>query len=288
MPFDTAILGDDFMPMNHKTVQPIAATALKVFDASGKEIEGYHHICRGDTGATIRVAPDSYALVQNETAIGIIEDSLSRSRLDLTDARFAADYSSDGARMWAQWILPAHTATVRPGVEASLRVILLNSYDGSSALQGRVGSFNWVCANQAVSGKEYASFRYQHSGKIDLVPAIARLTIAAEQHAIEVNRWERWADIKVTDQLARKLLTALPKASETTVDGLVHAWLIARDEDPVQGGDNLWCLANVLTNWATRGDGGRGAERGQRNWDRQAHVAALMETKTWAEVEAVG
>jgi hypothetical protein len=43
-----------------------------------------------------------------------------------------------------------------------------------------------------------------------------------------------------------------------------------------------------LTNWATRGDGGRGAERGQRNWDRQAHVAALMETKTWAEVEAVG
>jgi hypothetical protein len=288
MPFDTAILGDDFMPMNHKTVQPLAASALKIFDATGKEIEGYHHITRGDTGATIRVAPDSYTLVQNDYAVALIEDALIKSRLDTTDARFAADYSSDGARMWAQWILPAHTSKVRQGVEASLRVIFINAYDGSTALHGRVGSFNWACANQAVSGKEYASFRFQHKGEIDLVPAIARLTIAAEQHAIEVTRWERWTGIKVTDKLALKLLATLPKASETTVDALVHAWVKAKDEDPVQGGDNLWCLANVLTNWATRGEGGRGADKGLRNWERQNHVAALMETKAWQEVEAVG
>lgn len=284
MPFDTTILGDDFMPMNHKTIQPIAAQALKVYTAGGDEIPGWHHICRGDTGETIRLAPDSYTLVQNDYAVAMIEDALMRSRLDTTDGRFGCDYSSDGARMFAQWILPAHTAKIKPGVEASLRVILFNAYDGSTALQGRVGSLNWACANQAQSGKEYASFRFQHKGKIDLGPAIERLTIAAEKHVIEAHRWEHWPTVAVSDQTARKVIGAVPKITETQADGLVHAWLRARDDDPVQGGPNLWCLFNVLTRWATH-DGGRG-DRAQRNWDRQGQIATLMEGKTWMEVEA--
>jgi hypothetical protein len=289
MPFDTAVLGDDFMPMNHKTIQPIGALALKVYDEHGKEIPGYHHICRGDNHETIRVSPESYTVVQNQTAIEMVEESLAKSKLDLTDARFGVDYSHDGARMFAQWLLPAHTALVRPGVEATLRVILLNSYDASTALQGRVGSFNWACANQAVSGKEYASFRFIHSAKaaIDLTPAIGRLTTAAEHHVEQVNRWENWPGVAVSDQLARKLLTALPKATESTVDGLVHAWLKARDEDPLQGGPNLWCLYNVLTNWATHGEGG-GENKAFRNWERQRQVADLMEGKVWADAEAHG
>lgn len=287
MPFDTAILGNDFMPMNHKTIQPIGAQALKVFDEKGTEIAGWHHICRGDTGQTIRLAPESYTVIQNDDAIGMVETALLKSKLDLTDARFGVDYSHDGARMFAQWLLPAHTALVRPGVEASLRVIMLNAYDGTTAFQGRVGSFNWACANQAVSGKEYASFRFAHTGKINLEPAIGKLTIAAEQHVEEVRRWEHWPAVAVSDILARKLLTALPKASTAQTDALIHEWLRARDEDPLQGGPNLWCLFNVLTRWATHDQGGRG-ERAQRNWDRQAQIAEVMEGKTWREVEAAG
>jgi hypothetical protein len=286
MPFDTAILGSDFVPMNHKAVQPISARALKIFDEDGKEIEGFHHIVRGDTGATLRVAPASYTVVQNEEAIDAIESALKKSKLDLTDARFGADYSDNGARMFAQWILPAHTAHIRDDVEASLRVILLNSYDSSCALQGRVGSFNWACANQAVSGKEYASFRLQHSGKIDLVPAIGKLTLAAEEHVVEVKRWEKWPAVAVSDILARKVISALPKASGMLVDNLVHAWLKARDEDPLQGGPNLFCLWNVLTAWSSKERDGENPAT--RNWERQNRVAELVESKLWAEVEAAG
>jgi len=285
MPFDTAVLGDDFMPMNHKTVQPIGALALKIFSETGAEIPGWHHIVRGDNQETIRLAPDSYTVVQNAEAIAMVEDAFTKSRLDLTDARFGCDYSSDGARMFAQWLFPAHTAKVRDGVEASLRVVMLNAYDGSTALQGRVGAFNWVCANQSVSGKEYASFRFQHKGAIDLAPAVARLAKAAEHHALEVSRWERWPAVPVSDQLARKLIGALPKISDTTTDQLVHAWVVARDEDPLQGGPNLWCLSQVLTNWATRGEG-RTLDKVSRSWERQTQVAGLIEGKLWAEVEA--
>jgi hypothetical protein len=283
MPFDTATLDGDFMPMNHREVQPVGAKALKIFNEAGAEIAGYHHIVRGDTGDTIRVAGDSYTLVQNDFAVGAIETALRQSSLDLTDARVGFDYSHNGARMFAQWILPAHTSLVRPGVEASLRVVLLNSYDGSTPLSARTGSYNWVCANQALSGKEFASFKFRHSGEIDILPAVAKLAHAAEEHAEQVRRWERWPTIPVSDQTARALLTALPKASESVVDSLVHAWLKARDEDPLQGGPNLWCLYNVLTAWASKETAGL-IDRAARSWERQERVAALVEGKRWTEL----
>jgi len=288
MPFDTAILNGDFTPMNHREVQPIGANALRCFDEAGREIPGYHHIVNGETGATIRVAPDTYTVVQNATACDAIENALRLSKLDLTDGRFGVDYSHDGARMFAQWILPAHTALVRPGVEATLRVVLFNSYDGSAALQGRIGAFNWVCANTSVTGKEFASFRFTHSGEIDLIPAVKRLAIAAEEHAEQVKRWETWPAISVSDQQVRAVMTALPKASEAQQDALIHAWLKARDEDPLQGGPNLWCLFNVLTAWASRDPDGGGANKAQRNWDRESRVAQLVEGKVWQEIQTAG
>lgn len=287
MPFDTATLDGDFVPMDHRQVQPISAKALKCFDENGQEIVGYHHIVRGDTGKTLRVAPDTYTVVQNDMAVDAIESALRKSRLDLTDARFGVDYSHDGGRMFAQWLFPAHTAEVRPGVEATLRVVLLNSYDGSSAVHCRVGAYNWVCANTSVSGKEFGSFRFTHSGEIDLVPAIGKLTLAAEEHVAQVERWKAWPSIPVSDQAVRAVMLSLPQTSETQVDALIHAWLKARDEDELQGGPNLWCLYNVLTAWASSkemvGDGGN---RAQRNWDRQKRVAGVVDGKLWAEMAA--
>lgn len=288
MPFDTTTLDGDFVPMNHRTVQPTPAKALKVFNESGDEIVGYHHIINGETGATLRLCPDTYALVQNDFAIDTIEEALKKSRLDLTDARFGVDYSHDGGRMFAQWLLPAHTALVRPGVEATLRVVLLNSYDGSGALHCRVGAYNWVCANTSVSGKEFGSFRFTHSGKIDLVPAVARLTTAAEEHVEQVRRWERWPSIPVTDQTVRAVLTSIPKVTNGTIDSLVHAWLKARDEDPLQGGPNLWCLFNVMTAWASSKETSTQGEpnRAHRNMEREVSVAKVIEGKLWQEIAA--
>jgi hypothetical protein len=288
MPLDMTALAGDFVPMNHREVQPIAAKALKCFDENGTEIPGYHHIVRGDTGATIHVAPDTYTVVQNEMAVDLIERALKSSKLDLTDARFGVDYSHDGARMFAQWILPAHTAVVRPGVEASLRTVLLNSYDGTSAVHGRTGAYNWVCANTSVAGTEYGSFRMAHKGQIDLGPAVARLTRAAEEHVAQVERWKAWPDIRISDATARAVIGSIPLATTSLIDGLVHAWLKARDEDPLQGGDNLWCLFNVLTAWASSKEANALgiANRAYRNNDRELKVAKVIEGKLWKEIAA--
>jgi Domain of unknown function (DUF932) len=288
MPFDlieSEKLG--FMPMNHTRMQPIAAEARKVFDEKGEEVTGYHRIVRGDTGKTIRVCSDGYTVIQNSFAIETVETALAKSTLDCTDMRYGIDYSHDGARMFAQWMLPAHTAKVKQGVEATLRLILLNSYDGSTALHCRSGSFNWACANQSVSGKEFESFRFTHTGEIDLPAAVAKLTLAAEDHVEQAKRWELWPLIDITDEQACGVLCTLPHASDTQIDALVHAWLKARDDrDSVQSGSNLWALYNVLTAWATydspEGRGGR--QRAQKQFDRQKRVAQVIDGKLWTEL----
>lgn len=287
MPFDliaTEKLG--FMPMNHERAQPIPAEARKIFDSHGEEIAGYHHIVRGDTGATIRVAPDSYPLVQNDFVVRTVEEALSKTSMDLTDMRFGIDYSHDGARMFAQWLLPAHTALVKQGVEATLRIIILNSYDGSTAFSGRSGSYNWACANQAVSGKDFGSFRFVHAGEIDVGEAIAKLTLAAEEHVEQTRRWESWPQIGVSDEQACAVLCTLPGASDAQIDGLVHAWLKARDDaENVQSGANLWCLMQVMTAWATHGIGEeRSKQRAQKSFDRQKRVATVLDGKLWQEL----
>ena len=45
---------------------------------------------------------------------------------------------------------------------------------------------------------------------------------------------------------------------------------------------------NVLTNWATRGEGGRTLDKVSRSWERQTQVAGLIEGKQWREIETVG
>jgi uncharacterized protein DUF932 len=287
MPFDlmdTEKAG--FMPMNHRTIQPIPAEALKVFDARGEEIPGYHHIVRGDTGKTIRVCSDSYTLVQNDFAIATVEDALAKSTLDRADMQFGIDYSHDGARMFAQWLLPAHTEKVKSGVEATLRLIMLNAYDGSTAFSGRSGSYNWACANQAVAGKDFGSFRFIHTGEIDVEEAVKKLTLAAEDHVEQAKRWREWPEIAVTDEQACTALCALPGASDAQVDALVHAWLKARDDtDNVQSGANLWCLYNVLTAWATH-DPSAPKQRAQKLFDRQRRVAQVIDGEVWKELAA--
>jgi hypothetical protein len=171
-------------------------------------------------------------------------------------------------------------------VEATLRTVLLNSYDGSSAIHGRTGAYNWVCANTSVSGTEFGSFRMAHKGKIDLEPAVARLTKAAEDHVQQVERWKRWPGIRISDATARAVIGSIPTASESMVDGLVHAWLKARDEDELQGGDNLWCLFNVLTAWASSKEANAlaMANRAFRNNDRELKIAKTIEGKLWKEL----
>ena len=270
-----------FIPANHKAPAFFPVVARRLFDEKGEELPGYKRIVREDTGCTLNVATDAYKIITNEEAFGAFETALEESSLDLTGLRIGTDYANGGARCFRQYLLPAHTVEVKTGVSVALRLLMMNSYDGSLAFKGQVGAYNFVCANTSVSGVDFASFKMKHTGQLDVPKAIRGLASAAEAHVLEASRMQAWPQISVSDAQARDLFGAMPQATGMLVDHLVHRWLVARDTDPMQGGANAWCLFNVLTAWSTHGDNKVVGGRGQVRFDREQRVRKLIDGKAW-------
>lgn len=272
-----------FIPANHAAPVFFPVEALKLYDERGEVLPDYKRIVRMDTGKTLNVTTDSYTVVTNEEAFGAFEVELRNSKLDLAGMRIGTDYARDGARVFRQYLLPAHQVEVKPGVAVALRLIMMNSYDGSMRFQGRAGAYNFVCANTSIAGTDIAGFKVKHTGEIDLSKAIGSLVAAAEAHVIETGTWKAWPHIKITDLGARALIQALPGGSRTLVDHLVHRYLVARDTDEKQGGNNVWCLFNVLTAWATHGEVDAKGGSAQIKADREASVRKLTELPMWKQ-----
>jgi hypothetical protein len=283
-----------FIPANHAAPQFFDVQARRLFDEKGDELPGYKRIVRVDDGTTLHVAGDGYKVVTNEEAFGAFEKALDRAqaegRLDLTDMQIGTDYAHGGRRTFRQYLLPAHQVEVKPGVLVALRLLMMNSYDGSLKFQGYAGAYDFVCANTTISGKEIAGFKIAHREnkvEIDIAKAIEGLTKAAGDHVEEMRRWKAWPAVPVTDIKAISIFEALPQGTKSLRNALLHNYVKARDEDPVQGGANAWCLFNVLTRWATHSadtDDETGQIRGAMRFDRQARVAKLIEGPEWREL----
>lgn len=294
MPFDGAykdqMAQHGFIPANHQ--QPVFhnVEVRKLYDEKGEELPGWQRVVNVDLGKTLHVATDAYRLVPNEVAYGAFEDALKRSRLDLTDMQIGTDMPALGARCFRQYVLPAHTVRVKPGVDVALRFIMLNSYDGTTSFRGMSGAYNFVCANTSIVGRDYARFALRHTGEPDVENAILGLVKAAEEHVEVSNKWSLWPQIRLTDQQAITAIKALPNSGggaspKSVVDHLVHAYVDARDSDGPQSGPNLWCLYNVLTAWSTHGQTEEALGMATQ-LDRERRIATLVDGKAWKVLEA--
>lgn len=274
-----------FIPADHAAPKFFEVRPLKLFDEQGVELPGYLRIVRMDTHQTLHVASQGYKVVTNEEAFGAFEDALHASTLDLDGMRIGTDYGSNGARCFRQYLLPAHQVEVKPGVSVALRLLMMNSYDGTLKFRGQCGAYNFVCANTSIHGQDYAQFAMRHTGGIDVARAIGGLTQAAMDHVENTKRWRRWPQIKLSDQQAIDICQKIPGITETVQDHLIHAWLRARDDGSVQSGGNAWTLFNVLTAWSSHHDGaGRGVNRGQARYDREKRVSKLIESALWTDL----
>lgn len=286
LPYQEQMEKFGFIAADHAAPKFFPVKARKLYDESGKELPGWLRIVREDTEQTLHVATDKYQVVTNEEAFGAFEEALEKSTLDRTNMRIGTDYAGGGARCFRQYLLPAHRVEVKTGVEVALRLLMMNSYDGSLKFRGQCGAYNFVCANTSISGTDYAQFAARHTGKIDVRAAIEGLTKAAEEHVETTRRWAEWPKIGVTDQQAMAVCKTMPLATDGLVDNLVHSWIRARDGGGPQSGANVWTLFNVLTQWASHVgmDQMIKGGNGQSRYEREKRVAKLIEGKVWREL----
>jgi len=292
MPFDNLPYADQmakhgFVAADHRAPRFFPVAARRMFDETGAELPGWKRIVREDDGRTLHVATDAYEIVTNEEAFAAFEEAIRSSTLRWQTMQIGTDFSHQGARVFRQYLFPEHIVPVKRGVDVALRILMLNSYDGSLAFRGSAGAFNFVCANTAILGKEVAGFRFKHGKSADVTRSARMLVEAAEGFIEETRRWQEWPTIPVADADALGIFRALPQSTPTLEGELARRWLIARDTDEFQGGANLWALFNVLTAWATHE---KVKETARANFaatrhEREVRVQKLLASSAWRKLE---
>jgi len=266
-----------FVPMNHEKPLWFPVETQPIYDARGKIIPGHQAVVRGDSGDTLAVHTDKYSLVPYQQHFEIFERAIEQSSLDSTDMQVGSDMSDNGAKIFRQYVLPAHTMMLDTASQKrpiALRLYMFDSYDGSTAWQGRAGFFDFCCANAAIYGTETASFRFKHLGEMieKIEHAAAMLTRASETFIEQFPRLQKWPNIHLDTAHFSELIDALPQSNERLIDNLTAEY--GRSQY-----GTLWDAHQLLTSWSTHGIPAR------TQADRQKRVAALVESSAWRHCE---
>src|SRR5262245_10889095 len=159
-----------FIPFNHKRPAEFPVQLQDIFDARGQIIPGHKAVMRGDSGDTLAVHSDKYALVPYQQHFDAFEKAIRESALKSDDMRIGTDYADNGAKIFRQYLFPQHTKILNNhGQERPIafRLYMFDSYDGSTAFQGACGFFDFVCANSSIFGEEVDRVRFKHLGDMN-------------------------------------------------------------------------------------------------------------------------
>src|SRR5579872_1306910 len=143
------------------------------------------------------------------------------------------------------------TITLRDSVP---EVLLLNSHDGTSAYQLRVGLFRVLCTNGlVVSMGVFPTWRVMHRGDVvrDVVCAALRMSERFEQLAAAVERMERTLldESQRLDLAAQALTLRFPN----DMDGAMQPSQLLVPRRAQDVGNDLWRTFNVLQENVMRG-----------------------------------
>lgn len=271
------------IPANHVSPVMFPVKLRDVFIDAGvtadhKPIEGYKAVYREDTGKVLAVHTDAYKLVPHEEVFETFDEAIDASGLDKTDMRIFDDMSHEGARAFRQYLFPAHRIEM-PGQDvSSLRIIAVNSYDGSSGAIFRAGAYRFVCANMAILGKDAISLSLRHTKGFDLDKIAKGVLSAAERFEEASQNWPIWREVPVGDEKAMAVFNAIPQSNKALVEHLTTEWVKAK----LTAGETLWTLYNVLTAWATH-TLSRSNNAAYR-LKREEQVARAIDSKPWAEL----
>ena len=206
-----------------------------------------HKAIQDEHGKPIAVVGSGYTLVQNADIFPQMEQAIFDSAIDTTGVIRKIDQSHNGARTVVNYIFPAHTIEVAQGDDVSLRISVLNSYDGSWRFMSLVGAVRLICTNGMVVGEYFSSFYGKHTKNLDTDVAIKKLENALEVYGQNADLWTKYPSTPVSDLQATNVLTSLAGGSKTLLELLQQTHVKYVDEL----GKNLWALFNTLTDWSS-------------------------------------
>lgn len=272
-----------FIPANHREQNFFEVDCGGIYDREGTVIPGWQRVFREDTNATLGIHSERYKMRPYKETFALFDRAIEESGLDLTGMRIATDLTHDGGRCFRQYLLPAHVIGTRGEPDVALRIIGIDSYDGSYAANLMAGAYQFVCANTSVIGKHIIQLRVRHVGNAAerFIDGVERVIEAAQAFVEMGPRIQHWPEVELTTEIFAEMLTRSPAFTKAQAEHLVTNYATTTKER------NLYNAWTLLTSWSSHGEWGRGKPGNllQARTSREQQVAKLVESPMWKALE---
>jgi len=261
---------------------------------------------RKDTKQPLGIVSENYEIVQYMDIVDGVEQAITKSGMDLTDAEFKTNVYDDGAKIELTAKFPAHeqsigkeSDTVKP--ELKFRT----SQNRTWANNMMVGLWRSACYNTLVNGDKLAYIYGRHTKNFNVSGFATKIQKAGEFIAGDgMNEMRTWYDTKVsrdqainlfTETLARRTdnVTRKKVANKVMLSNLMKTF----DEESrhLHGkgtydrygrndGGTMWSAYNAATWWSTHGQTRQGSSLHNAKPIREEKVRKMLGSDTWKEL----
>ena len=261
---------------------------------------------RKDTKQPLGIVSENYEIVQYMDIVDGVEQAITKSGMDLTDAEFETNVYDEGARIELTARFPAHeqsigklTDTVKP--ELKFRT----SQNRTWANNMMVGLWRSMCYNTLVNGDKLAYIYGRHTKNFNVDGFATKIQKAGEFIAGDgMNEMRTWYNTKVTrDQaidlfsktLARRTdnVTRKKVANKVMLSNLMKTFdeesrhLHGKGNYDKYGQTNdgtMWSAYNAATWWSTHGVTRQGSSLHNAKPIREEKVRKMLGSTTWKEL----
>ena len=263
-------------------------------------------IRRKDTKQPLGIVSENYEVVQYMDIVDGVEQAISRSGMDLTDATFETDVHDDGARIELTARFPAHEQSIGINTDTVIPELKFRtSQNRTWANNMMVGLWRSMCYNTLVNGDKLAYIYGRHTKNFNIDGFATKIQDAGEFIAGDgMNEMRTWYDTKVTrDQaidlfsktLARRTdnVTRKKVANKVMLSNLMKTFdeesrhLHGKGNYDKYGQTNdgtMWSAYNAATWWSTHGVTRQGSSLHNAKPIREEKVRKMLGSDTWKEL----
>lgn len=196
-----------------------------------------------------------YTLVKNEYAFNMVNDAINElgaKGLVNIDGLYIKDaVVSKGGKTIRQYIFPNHLIDFN-GESIMMRIVVINSYDGSANFSLQVGGFRIVCTNGLVTGNRFMNLNQRHKGTVNLASIEKQIVTASKSFQEMGKQWEAMLATTITNKQIENLCAEFASMDGDKVSFTKYGLMNDLFENHAKTlGRNWWAAYNSLTAWAT-------------------------------------
>lgn len=203
----------------------------------------------------IAVHGSRYTLLKNSDAFDSVNEAvntLAENGVLNMDGAFIKDaVVNKGGKVIRQYFFPAHMVQIGSGDKVILRLVVVNSYDGSCNFQVQAGGFRIVCTNGMITGEKFLSLDVRHTGTMDFAQVTRQVTTAVSSFENMGDYWSKLINSPLNRKDADKIITDMSTVGRELSMSKFDMFERLYTDHKKTLGENHWAMYNSLTAWAT-------------------------------------